>query len=232
MDIAILIPAYRPDRRLVDLVDALSSGGLFEKILIVDDGSGSDFRDIFVELAAKSCASVIQHAVNLGKGAALKTGMSHLLAEDPSLIGFVTADADGQHTLEDISKVGERLRAHPYALVLGARAFEGNVPLRSRIGNGLTKLVFAGLIGLRLDDTQTGLRGIPAKLIPHLLRLQSNRYEFETEMLVEAVRAGVKVAQVRIATVYYGKNEGTHFNPFFDSLRIFFSLLRNSVARG
>src|SRR4051794_27402957 len=132
--LAVVIPAYRPSAGLVDLVRKLTDKRL-PAIVIVDDGSGPEFREIFDQAAAFPNVQLLRHAVNLGKGAALKTAFNHVLCTMPDVAGVVTADADGQHHPDDIERVAAALLARPDALVLGARAFDGDVPLRSKIGN-------------------------------------------------------------------------------------------------
>jgi putative flippase GtrA len=221
----VLIPAYRPSAGLIDLVRDLSGRGI-PAILLVDDGSGPEFRNIFDEAARFPGVQVLRHAVNLGKGAALKTGMNHALCAFPGLIGIVTADADGQHHPEDIERVAASLREHPEALVLGSRTFDAEVPLRSRFGNILTRKLMQALIGTKLQDTQTGLRGVPAGLAAHLLRVDARGYEFELEMLIAARQLGVTLVEVPIRTIYEPGNRSSHFNPLTDSMKIYFVLLR------
>ena len=164
--------------------------------------------------------------MNLGKGAALKTAFNHVLCTMPDLAGVVTADADGQHHPDDIERVAAALLEHPDALVLGARAFEGEIPLRSKIGNVATRGIMRALLGQKLADTQTGLRGIPATLLPRLLRVESTGYEFELEMLIAAHHLSVPVVEVTIQTIYERGNPSSHFNPVTDSMKIYFVLLR------
>lgn len=230
MSLALLIPAFQPTERLVELIDAVRRAGAFTSVVVVDDGSGPAFRQTFAGTAARERVTVVRHAVNLGKGAALKTGLNHLLLESPDLIGIVTADADGQHSAEDIGRVADRLTARPDALVLGARRFEGRTPWRSRFGNAMTRVVYAALVGPKLMDTQTGLRGLPLSLVPELLRLKANRYEFEMDMLIAARNWGHPFEQVPISTIYYGDNDTSHFHPVADSVRIYASLLKSSLT--
>jgi glycosyltransferase involved in cell wall biosynthesis len=222
----VLIPAYRPSAALVDLVSDLSARDM--PILLVDDGSGPHFREIFDQASRFPGVQILRHAVNLGKGAALKTGINHALCFFPGLIGIVTADADGQHHPEDIVRVAAGLRQHPGALVLGSRTFDAAVPLRSRFGNLLTRKLTATLIGARLQDTQTGLRGIPASLAARLLPIDSRGYEFELEMLIAARQSGVPLVEIPIRTIYLPGNQSSHFNPLTDSMKIYFVLLRFS----
>jgi glycosyltransferase involved in cell wall biosynthesis len=224
---AVLIPAYRPSAGLIDLVRDLASRGI-PAIVVVDDGSGAAFLDIFDQVAQFPNVQVLRHAVNLGKGAALKTGINHAQCEFPELRGIITADADGQHHPEDIERVAARLMERPDALVLGVRTFDGAVPFRSRFGNLLTRRLTQALIGAKLQDTQTGLRGIPQCMFAHLLRVEARGYEFELEMLIAARQLGVPLVEESIRTIYEPGNRSSHFNPIKDSMKIYFVLLRFS----
>ena len=222
--IAILIPAFRPGGALSALVDELTAH--FAVIVIVDDGSGPEFRPLFDALEARPHIRVLRHAVNLGKGAALKTGLNHFLCHCDGYSGVVTADADGQHTPEDILRVAQESTAHPDNLILGTRQFTGRVPLRSRLGNQITRVVLRAVSGQDLADTQTGLRGIPRVQIPAYLRLQSSGYDFELDMLIAAREHSFPVRQEPIGTIYRDGNRSSHFNPLIDSMKIYFVLLR------
>ncbi|MDR0896640.1 MAG: bifunctional glycosyltransferase family 2/GtrA family protein [Oscillospiraceae bacterium] len=214
----VLIPAYKPDERLIALCRALRDQNL--TVLVVDDGSGEKFAPVFEQVSVLGCA-LERHAVNLGKGRALKTGINTALNRFPGLSGVVTADADGQHTPEDILRVIAAMEAHPHALVLGARAFTGKVPLKSRWGNGITRQVYRFVSGIRCRDTQTGLRGIPAAALPDMLRLPGERYEYEMTMLLHLRDLKMPLEEVPIDTIYLDNNKGSHFHPFRDALRIY-----------
>ena len=222
---AVIVPAYRPSAGLVDVVAALAAKDV-PAIVVIDDGSGSDFRGVFARVAEFPTVHLLRHAVNMGKGAALKTAINYALCEFTGLAGVVTADADGQHLPEDIDRVARRLIAQPDSLVLGARAFAGEVPLRSRIGNVATSAIMHALLGRRISDTQTGLRGIPTALLPRLLRIDANGYEFELEMLIIAHQLSIPIVEEPIQTVYEPGNKSSHFNPVIDSMKIYFVLLR------
>ncbi len=223
--LAIVIPAYKPSAGLIGLVRTLSETEL-PAIVIVDDGSGPEYREIFNEVSTLPRVELLRHAVNLGKGAALKTAFNHVLCAYPELTGVVTADADGQHHPEDIRRVAATLLEKPDALVLGSRQFEGDVPLRSRIGNVATRGIMHALLGQKLTDTQTGLRGIPAALLPRLMKIESRGYEFELEMLIAAHHLEIPVVEEPIKTIYEPGNKSSHFNPIVDSMKIYFVLLR------
>jgi len=222
----LVIPAYQPEARLVALVDELLASPC-RAVLVVDDGSALASAPVFEALAQRDRVTVLRHAVNLGKGAALKTAFNHALVHFPDLLGVVTLDADGQHLPADVRAVGDALVANPAALVLGARSFAGkDVPLRSGFGNMLTGWIFRLLIGQKLRDTQTGLRGISPALMRDLMTLPTSRYEFELDMLITAATAHIAVVEVPIATVYEEGNRSSHFNPLRDSFRIYFVFLR------
>ena len=222
---AVLIPAYRPSASLPDVVRALADKAT-PAIVIVDDGSGPEYRDVFARAAAFPNVHMVRHATNLGKGAALKTGINYALCTFPGLVGIVTADADGQHHPDDIVRIADTLLARPDCLVLGSRTFHGDVPFRSRFGNSLTSMVVHALIGQKLTDTQTGLRGIPTSLLLRILRIESTGYEYELEMLIAAHHSSVPVIEEPIRTIYEDGNKSSHFNPIVDSMKIYFVLAR------
>lgn len=222
--LCVMIPAWKPEQNLVDLVSSLAEAG-FGLALVIDDGSGEAYRGIFEQLEERG-VTVVRHAVNLGKGRALKTGFNYLLTHHPELAGVVTADADGQHTVPDIVHVGEALLVSGTHPVLGSRTFGVDVPVRSKFGNELTRYIFGFVTGMRLRDTQTGLRGLPLTLLPSLMTLDGERYEYEMTMLAHLCREGQRPVEVSIATVYIENNRSSHFNPVWDSMRIYFVLAR------
>jgi len=222
--IAILIPAWEPEPCLVDLAATLTASGI-GLLLVVDDGSSGASQPIFDSLRALKIR-VLRHAVNLGKGRALKTGFNCILADYPHIAGVVTADADGQHAVGDILRVARTLAANGYKPVLGARSFGPDVPLRSKFGNVLTRYIFAFVTGSNLRDTQTGLRGFSRSLLPEFMTLDGERYEYEMTVLAHLCRHGKRPAEVPIATIYIENNRSSHFNPVLDSMRIYFVLAR------
>nr|WP_315266349.1 glycosyltransferase [Microbacterium lemovicicum] len=223
----ILIPAYEPGEHLVPLVRDLLDQDPDVEVLIVDDGSGDAFEGRFAA-AHRAGARVLAHPANRGKGAALKTGFRDI-DERGSGDDVVTADADGQHTARDILRVADALRADSArgasVLVLGARGFRGGVPLRSRVGNAISRALFRVAAGWGASDTQTGLRGIPVGMLPWLRQVPGERFEYEIEMLLRLGRAGFAAREIRIETVYLAQNASSHFRPLVDSLRVTLPLL-------
>jgi len=230
MDIAILIPAYNPDEKLLEIIQQLLSLNSFKRIVVVNDGSQPEYERIFAKLADLSGVDLLTHAQNQGKGAALKTGLRHLFTHFQSNVGVVTVDADGQHAIEDILHVAAQTNQHPQALTLGERQFDHQVPWKSRYGNQITLGVLRLFFGINLQDSQTGLRGIPWPLIPMCLDIPYDRYEFELELLLVCKRGGIPFHQVNIQTIYFDQNRATHFNPIKDSSRIYFVLFRYTIT--
>ncbi len=226
MPITVLIPALNPAESLLGVIDALAASDKVGRILLVDDGSHDAHQPLFQTAAARPKVTLLRHAVNLGKGAALRTGINCFLCRNEANAVLVTADADGQHLPQDIIAVGEKAETSRADLVLGCRAFSGEVPLRSRFGNDLTRRIFHFLVGPKVTDTQTGLRAIPRTLMPKLLRAKSSGYEFELQMLIMAAQEKIALAEVPIQTVYIDENKSSHFNPLKDSMRIYFVFIR------
>ena len=127
-----LIPAYCPEPALLDLVKALLAKD-FAHVVVVNDGSDARCDTIFTQLSKMEQVSVLHHAVNLGKGAALKTGFNFIASRFPEISGCVTLDADGQHAVEDVCEVAQFLNDQPQKLVVGVRRFKAEVPWRSKI---------------------------------------------------------------------------------------------------
>lgn len=223
--IGVVIPAYKPLAQLTELVEELVRHNISD-IVVVDDGSPKEFEGIFSKLRKKRKVTVLSHKANLGKGAALKTGFKYFCRHHPNALGLVTADADGQHLVSDILRVGRVLQENPHCLILGCRQFDSKVPLRNGIGNRLTHFVFNILLSIQVTDTQTGLRGIPTSLLYDYLELPSGGYAFETESLIASHNKGYKIIEVPVSAIYIENNRSSHFRPLADSLKIYFIFLR------
>jgi len=227
--VAALIPAYNPSEALVSLVRELSPSH-FSAIIVINDGSDPSCDPIFNRLTSLERVVVLKHAVNMGKGAALKTGLNHIYCNYVNIFGVVTIDADGQHLPNDAAQVAAALSSNREDLVIGVRKFDGAVPFRSRMGNNITRCFFKLLMGRELTDTQSGLRGIPRSFIRALLKIDSNGYEFELDMLLACKYTGRGIREQPINTVYVEGNKSSHFNPFIDSMKIYFVLFRFTLA--
>lgn len=225
----ILIPSLEPDDRLPEYVDRLIASG-FDRVIIVDDGSSERYQPIFTALNEKDGVKVLHHEVNRGKGCALKTGYAYILDKISDCTGVITADADGQHTVEDCRKLAEALEAPVRALYLGSRDFnQSDVPPKSRFGNKTTSFVFRLLYGIWLPDTQTGLRAFKREDLPFMIDVPGERFEYEMQVLIACARAKLPMKPITIRTVYENENAGTHFHPIRDSYRIYKVILGNFI---
>lgn len=220
--IPVIIPSYEPDERLIKVLHDIMDRGE-APIVLVDDGSGEKYSQYF-EIAQKEGVYVLHHDVNKGKGAALKTAFSFCIDKWDNLLGCVTADSDGQHSVSAIFAVRDELVKNSSSLILGVRDFsdEEKVPAKSRYGNNLTRKVFQQLYKMDITDTQTGLRGIPADFMKYLCDRGGNRFEFETQMLIYSQKQKIEIVEIPIETIYDSKtNHSTHFHPVMDSIKIY-----------
>jgi glycosyltransferase involved in cell wall biosynthesis len=226
--VILLIPSYEPNEQLISLVGAIRSAHADLSIVVVNDGSDPSYAPIFQAIASDK-VTVVSHHKNFGKGRALKTGFAHIAATYPGA-DVVCADSDGQHQSDDIMRVGDALHGLVDTIVLGTREFSGIVPLKSRLGNRLTRLVYRVATGRRLRDTQTGLRAYPASMLPWLQAIDGDRFEYEMSVLLDADRAGYAVEEVAIDTVYLNGNASTHFRPIIDSARVYIPLVKFGLS--
>ena len=210
-----LIPAYKPEPILESLCRRLSERQL--DILVVDDGSGAAFAPLFE--SCKPFASVIGYEANGGKGHAIKHGLAYIRDHSIDWKYIVTADADGQHAVEDIVRCAARVRETD-SIVIGARTLTGGIPTKSRIGNFLTRFDYAVSCALYLEDNQTGLRAFGRDDIDWLLQVDGERYEYELNVLLYAGKRNMRIEEVPIETIYVDNNRGSHFDPIRDTLRL------------
>ena len=223
--VSIVLPSYKPDEKLLNTVNDLRKAG-FSDIIVVDDGGGEEYNRYFDEIRKLSGCTVLVHPVNRGKGAALKTAFSWYLHNRPEGRGVITVDGDGQHRTDDVVYCGEKLLSKD-KVILGARDFsKENVPLRSSFGNKFSSRVFKLFVGMKISDTQTGLRAIPAKYLEGMLSVKGDRYEYETNMLLHLKRNNIPYREISISTVYIDENDSSHFRPFRDSARIYALILK------
>lgn len=211
----IIIPAFNPDTRLIELVSSLKNNN----IIVIDDGSTS--KDIFDSLEDMGII-VIHHPYNMGKGCAIKTGIKEANKYYKNINAFITADADGQHSKEDIINI---YNMESNDIIFGTRDFKGRVPLRSKIGNKFSSLFLYFNTGMKLNDTQTGLRRFPYKYRKYLLDIEGNRFEYEMNVLNKLAKDKIIIKTVPIKTIYEN-NHTSHFHTVKDSLRIYHNFFK------
>ena len=215
--IYIVIPSYEPNFRLLDLVDDLNSFFKCANIVVVNDGTKE--LDIFNEVKKKDNVTLLTHEVNKGKGAALKTAFKYLKDLDKKMI-VATIDSDGQHLAKDIYRCINHYKAINEGLLLGSRMFEGDVPLKSKIGNNTSRYLLKACNNRYVYDSQTGLRVFNDDLLDFLLKVKGHRFEYEMNMIVDIIKARIPLNEVKISTVYFDNNAKTHFRPIKDFLKI------------
>lgn len=221
-----LIPVYEPRNTLVSLVQELS---LDMKVVIVNDGSGSSYKRIFED--CKPYAHIIEQQPNLGKGAALNNGMHWIYNNCSHDSVIVTVDGDGQHLPVDCIHCGQVAIYHPESLILGTRSFSGKgVPFRSYWGNHFTSVIFQLFTHVHINDTQTGLRAFDYSLLPTMMNVEGNRYEYEMNQLLAMIEQHIPLQQVPIQTVYEDGNASSHFHVLRDSFLIYKQLIHFTAS--
>ena len=218
--LAVILPSLDPDAKFSAVVQGLADSD-FQHVIIVDDGSDEAHQHFFAEAEAYPQCTVIHHGVNKGKGRGLKTAFEYILDELPEVEGVITIDGDGQHLLEDIIRCGNRMLELDDKVILGCRDFDQpGVPSRNAAGNKTTSKFFKLLFDITLSDTQTGLRAIPTRYLRDFCAIDGERFEYETNMLLQMKRMGVGFVEQPIATVYDPEDYSSHYHPVKDSWRI------------
>ena len=226
----VVLPSLNPNEKFDRVIDGLREAG-FQQILIVDDGSNREHQKHFKRAEAFPECTVVHHNGNKGKGRALKDAFVEVLRRFPESEGVITIDGDGQHLTPDIVACGNRMLEEKTMVVLGCRNFDlPGVPARSVAGNKTTSRMFR-LYGIRLSDTQTGLRAVPKRYLSWFTAIEGERFEYETNMLLKMKRRGVGFVEQPIETVYEDENAGSHYNAVKDSWRIFKIMLKDVLRR-
>ncbi len=211
-EVFVAIPAFNAGKSLAAVLKEVSRYVERSQILVIDDGSTDDTQ----QCAEQFGVSVRRHLKNLGKGAALKTAFVYLMAETNTQ-AVITLDADGQHPPEDIPKFVQAFFEEQSDLVIGAREFSVKVmPFFRVLSNTTTSKLLSWKVGEQIKDSQSGYRLYSRRLITSL-QLKTNGYETESEILLQACRAGMKISFVPIATIYNG--ETSHIRGLRDTLR-------------
>ena len=219
----VLIPSYEPDENLTKLIKNLNKNKITS--IVVDDGSGKDYKEIFDNLDTK----VISYEINQGKGHALKEGYKYIKDNYKEYV-VVTMDSDGQHRIEDALNLYNYILKNDDTLVLGKRPRGEKTPLRSKVGNAITRFVFHLVSGQDVYDTQTGLRAFSNKLIDYMLKVKGERFEYEMNVLLYAKNNKIPIKELEIETIYIDNNSKSHFNAFKDSLKLYKEIIKFSLS--
>jgi len=222
----ILIPAYEPPQGLIVLLQELKKKKL--EIVIVNDGSNSNYDDIFKE--ASKYAHIITHRKNKGKGIALKTGLEHINKTNNNKYIVITMDCDGQHSIKDAITIGNYAKENPNQLVLGKRLRSKKTPIRSRIGNEITRFIYRLTTGVNVYDTQTGLRAFSNELVPFMLDIEGERFEYEMNVLLKCPSNKIKIKEIEIETIYHDNNSHSHFKTIKDSTLVIVEIFKFLIS--
>ena len=223
-DTYILIPAYKPDHLMIELLIHLKNEG-FDAV-VVNDGSGEKFNDVFEE--AKKYALVLNQDINRGKGAALRFGFSYINLNPNNHKYVITCDADGQHAIKDIVRIDDKLH-ETNNVVFGIRNFGKDVPKRSRTGNFMSRLNRTLITKDYIADDQCGLRGFPINMLFNLVSLQGDHYEYEMNVVCTLQIKKIKIEELPIETIYLNNNASSHFRPSLDTFRIQRTIWLNAI---
>jgi len=219
-NIFIVVPTLDPEEKIMEtFIEELHKE--FKNVLVINDGSKKQHEKFFKKLEQDGI-EVIKHYKNLGKGRALKNAFNYLLNKYENIEGVITCDCDGQHSVKDIKNCAKTLLENKDKLILGVRNFDkDNVPPKSKFGNKITRNIFKIFIGLTISDTQTGLRGLSKDLMLKFIDLAGERYEYETNMLIDCKNKSIEIKEIEIETIYLNSNANSHFNPLKDSIMIY-----------
>ena len=210
----VLIPSLNPDEKLIELLKTIDKK---VDIIVVNDGSSHEYDSIFSEV--KKYAHVISYKENKGKGYALKEGFKYIKENYKEYI-VVTMDADKQHEYKDALKLLEYASEHLNTLVIGRRHWDNKTPITSRIGNAITRRIYKVTTGIKIYDTQSGLRSFSYKLMDYMLEIDGERYEYEMNVLLNLKESNIDVKEINIKTIYIDNNKGSHYKVLKDSYRI------------
>lgn len=212
INFCVIVPTYNNPKTLKKVLDSILD--FTNNIIIVNDGSTDSTSEILKDF---SSLTQIHHPKNLGKGRALRNGFRKAL--ELNFEYAITIDSDGQHFASDIPIFLEAIQKEPNTLLIGSRNMtQENVPKKSSFGNKFSNFWFKFETGIKLDDTQSGFRLYPLRLLPK--RFYTNKFEFEIEVIVRAAWKGIVVKNIPIQVLYDPAERVSHFRPFKDFTRI------------
>ncbi len=208
---AVIIPAYNEAGRILRVIEKVKAKGL--PVLVVNDGSDDDTAAV----ASQAGANVISLSSNQGKGAAIREGLSCFLKENYD--GIILMDADEQHDPNDLRCFVEALESQNGDLILGNRmASPENMPWIRRVTNRVMSFIISSASGQKIPDSQCGFRALHRHVVEKI-RIKTNRFEAESEMILDAARHGFTIRSIPVASVYAG--EHSHIHPIRDTFRFF-----------
>jgi len=220
-NVVAIIPAYNEEKALADVIGKTLD--YVDEVIVVDDGSSDKTSEVAIEAGAR----VIKHSVNLGKGEALKSGFKAI--DDDSII--ITIDGDGQHNPNEIPDLVRPIIEDGADLVNGSRYMNGpeeNTPAYRRVGQKVLDIATNISAGTKVTDSQSGFRAFSSKS-KNVFRFKDTGFGIESEMLVDAAEAGLKIVEVPI-TVRYDL-DGSTKDPITHGVGVLFNITKDKVLR-
>lgn len=215
--VIIIIPTYNPLQLFVQFVENLLALQP-EKIVIVNDGSDLRYASIFGELAQFRGIHIISYEHNMGKGYAIKAALQYIVTSEKNYSGVLTTGADNQHKISDIEKIIETKDLFSDGVIIGVREFRNDeLPFMNFLGNRAASMLFELLFHKRLLDIQSGLRYIPKQDVPWVKKVPGQRYNFDTNMLIEAIHRKVPIYEVPIGEARMRKNSFTYYDEILNT---------------
>lgn len=228
-NLIIAIPCYNPSALFLNTIEDLCSYEKIRKIsiIVLNDGSTVGLN-YFRKVESYENIIILNHLVNMGKGAALKTIFHFVLKEFNGTSDIITVDADFQHKGIDVLNLLESRSQNLNSLfAIGVRSFSfSKVPFRSFMGNVISQSILYLLYGVRLKDTQSGLRIYSKKVIEGIININANGYDFEMEVILFLIRNNIVISEVSISLNYIENNKSSHFRPIVDSYKIISKLVK------
>lgn len=223
----VIIPALNPLPALVCYAKNLIELDI-QQIIIVNDGSDSKYNPVFQELSGLNKCVVLEHTENKGKGRALKTGFGYVLRHFPKSRSILTVGAHGQHDIDDVKCILHNLELFSNGIILGVRNFRSkDLPLMNTVGHQAASFLFQLLFHRRILDIQTGLRSIPVKELPWLLKVPGDSYDYDVNMLVEAIRRKIPIYEIPIGQARIKKNSVIHYDEIMDIREMIHQIFAN-----
>ncbi|MBU0572827.1 glycosyltransferase family 2 protein [Patescibacteria group bacterium] len=214
MNIFIVIPAHQEEERIGNVIKDVIKTNF--PIIVVDDGS----KDETFNVASKYKITVLRHKVNLGKGAAMKTGAEAAFRMGADAVVFM--DSDGQHKVKDLPHFTDALEKDKFDVIFGSRNLNHGVPFVRYMGNKFASLLVSLLFGIYVSDLLCGYRGLSKKGFEKIY-WESKGYGVETEMAARTAKSGLKYCEAPVETVYYDEVKGV---TILDAISILFDVLR------
>ena len=216
-DTFVIIPAHNEQKHIASVIREVKK--FSEKVIVVDDGS----NDSTSEIANKENVIVLKHIINLGKGAALKTGAEYAIRNGAKALIFI--DADGQHEPKDIPRFLTALKEAD--IVFGSRSLNKNMPLVLKFGNWFINKTNNILFGVKLRDTQSGYRAMTVQAY-NKIKWKASSYGVESEMVANVGKKRLKYKEITIKTIYSDRYKGT---TIIDGVKIVLNMIWWKISR-